>query len=81
MQILVVLVALLLLTLFDLIPFGKALYKWKKSFDNAEKIPCQRISGNGSRASLSLKTKTHLRVFNVTGGDRQEAKTSLLPQF
>ena len=73
---LVVLVALPLLTLFDLIPFGMH-YINEKSFDNAEKYHASEFPETEADKFILKDKDPNFRVFNVTGGDPfQEAKTS-----
>ncbi len=72
----VVLVALPLLTLFDLIPFDMN-YINEKSFDNAEKYHAAEFPQSEADKQILKDTDPNYRVLNMAGGDPfQEAKTS-----
>ncbi len=72
----VVLVALPLLTLFDLIPFDMH-YINDKSFDNAEKYHASEFPKSEADKQILTDKDPNYRVLNMAGGDPfQEAKTS-----
>lgn len=72
----VVLVALPLLTLFDLIPFDMH-YINDKSFDNAEKYRAGEFPQSEADKQILADKDPNYRVLNMAGGDPfQEAKTS-----
>ena len=72
----VVLIALPLITLFDLIPFDMH-YINDKSFDNAEKYHAGEFPQSEADKQILADKDPNYRVLNMAGGDPfQEAKTS-----
>ncbi len=72
----ILLVALPLLTLFDLIPFDMH-YINAKSFDDADKYKATQFNPSDADVLISKDKDPNFRVFNLAGGDPfNEAKTS-----
>jgi hypothetical protein len=72
----ILMIALPLLTLFDLVPFDMH-YVNDKSFDNAEKYHANEFPETDADKFISKDVDPNFRVFNLSGGDPfQEAKTS-----